>query len=708
MLALCTPAYFSEGPADEDWAVLAHRRSLGQARTGTTPQTVLPLIWEPVGRRLPGPVAEADTFGAGQPAQYHSLGLALMTMQAPRYRAALDAVLAAIASHMAASVRASEPAPPYAAAGPAHALPAALAVDDPAFTERFREELPRFLAPRVDRTLRQRGDEGTDTVVPAGLLPRLGRRILLVGPAGSGRSAELARLVAQALDAGDHAPWGCSVPFPLSAGSGALPPLDGLVTALAPAVSRDEPAGWAARQLRAGRAFLAVDDLDALPPRNRDAVWEPVLRLLRAHPQAPCVVATNGVGLPWERLGGTFRAVLLEPLEAPGVAALLDGLAPAGDDRAPLARLLAETEKDPVLRGVLGRPAAAASVWRTVREHGGTDMPPRHRLLRAAVTASWRRDPADEASAPPVVWHTGDQVPDSLLRSGAGGLAVATLDLDSAGIPVSTALAALRERIPAGRPGAADPERLLAALADRSGVLFGTGPDTVAFPDDAVRTFLAAHHLVARGPEADRIAAEQASGELAALLEDLRAAERPDRADTPDRRVTRALPTAGRPTRRLAAGPAPAARPRHRAVVRSRQELRALADEADGVPVPEVWCEGPVDGLEELLPRLPGLRTLVLSDNPALTSLPDLRNCRSLRTLRLLRCPALTDLGALRAAPVLFLTIDPWPGRARTEQLFGARWLSRADLVPGSDPPALARGGQTGFPEIRLRVAGRG
>ncbi|MEV0487153.1 hypothetical protein AB0I69_41960 [Streptomyces sp. NPDC050508] len=66
VLALCSPAYLNEGPAQHDWAVLALRRSLGQARTGVTPQTALPLVWEPVDRRLPGPVATADDFSADQ------------------------------------------------------------------------------------------------------------------------------------------------------------------------------------------------------------------------------------------------------------------------------------------------------------------------------------------------------------------------------------------------------------------------------------------------------------------------------------------------------------------------------------------------------------------------------------------------------------------------------------------------------------------
>lgn len=139
VLALCSPAYFNEGPAQYDWVVPALRRSLGQARTGVTPQTALPLVWEPVDRRLPGPVATADDFSADQLPEYRSLGLALMTMQATRYRAALDRVLDAIAARMTAMAEAAAPAPEVddRFAGEA---PDALSAEDAAFTERFRKE----------------------------------------------------------------------------------------------------------------------------------------------------------------------------------------------------------------------------------------------------------------------------------------------------------------------------------------------------------------------------------------------------------------------------------------------------------------------------------------------------------------------------------------------------------------------------------------
>jgi hypothetical protein len=116
-----------------------------------------------------------------------------------------------------------------------------------------------------------------------------------------------------------------------------------------------------------------------------------------------------------------------------------------------------------------------------------------------------------------------------------------------------------------------------------------------------------------------------------------------------------------------------------------------------------------VDGLAEALPRLPGLRSLVLTDDPALVALPELDACRSLRSVRILRCPNLRDLTALETSAVMFLGIDPWPDLPVPDALRRAPWLSRVDLVahgpgPGPSGPTVpaARPG-TGFPEVRIR-----
>ncbi|MFJ3778619.1 large ATP-binding protein [Streptomyces sp. NPDC090075] len=731
VLALCSPAYFNEGPAQHDWAILALRRSLGQARTGVPPQTALPLVWEPVDRRLPGPVATADLFAADQLPEYRSLGLALMTMQAPRYRAALDRVLDAIAARMRAMAEAATPAPELddRFAGEA---PDALSAEDAAFTEQFRKEVaPVLPATAVPRTLTipvpvtdrianksigldggaDAGPDGSSAppehVLAAELLPELGRRVLLVGPPGAGHSTELARLAGRALDdtapgraRTDRAPWGCRIPFVLSARSGALPRLDGMVPMLAPLAAPQEPAGWAARQLLSGRAFLAVDDLDAVPVSNRSAVWEWLLHLLRTHPQAPCVIATNGTGVPWDRLGDTFRIAALGPLTPDGVRTLLDSLvATSSGDRQARTALVRRFDSDPLLLGVARRPAAAAALLRAAGGPGRPGLPdrpdrpdpepvPRHRLLRAGVSAGWRRTREEttgpSSSSPPVpgLGSTG-QVPDSVLRAASGLLAVAALGLDSSRIPLRTALGALRDP---GVSDAASPERLLAALADRAGVVFRPGPDTVAFPSPEVRTFLAAHHLAhAPGADADELLVRHPSAELGELLTQLRTAE----ADTDTPRSVLATP--GGPPRRLSAGSPPPRPAVRRAAVRSSAELRTLlrADTA----VAELRCTGPVDGLAEFLPRLPGLRSLVLADDQSLTALPELSGCRSLRAVRVLRCPNLRELTALESSTVMFLDIDPWPGLPVPAGLRRAPWLSRVDLATGGGPGVRAANG---------------
>lgn len=710
VLALCSPAYFNEGPAHHDWAVLALRRNLGQARTGTAPQPALPLVWEPVERRLPGPVAAADTFSAGQPPEYRSLGLALMTMQAPRYRAALDRVLDGIVARMAAMAAGSAPAPVLDDRSAGNA-PDALAADDGSFTERFRKEVaPALPAMPVPRTLGVRAGRDApepDGDVPVELLPELGRRILLVGPTGAGHSTELARLAALALDdpgrgpaGAGRAPWGCRTPFVLSARSGALPRLDGMVPTLAPLAAPQEPAGWVARQLRSGRAFLAVDDLDAVPEGNRAAVWDHLLRLLDAHPQAPCVIATNGTGVPWARLGDAFRVVGLRPLSADGVHALLDSLTTAAPEDRQVRTLLADRlDADPLLVGVARRPAAVTALVRAVRRAGRPMPVARHRLLRAGVSSAWRRAPLEPAgpSEPAVPGLAARQVPDSVLRAASGRLAVATLGVDASRVPLRTALSALRDP---GASDAASPERLLAALADRAGVVFRPGPDTVAFPGPEVRTFLAAHHLAhTPGTSPDELLGRHPSPELhelRELLDELRAAE----SDQGTARSVLAPP--GRPPRRLSAlGPRP--RPAERRVrVRSSAQVRALL--RAGTPVPELCCSGRVDGLAEVLPRLPGLRSLVLTDDPELVALPALTGCRSLRSVRILRCPNLLDLSTLESSPVMFLDIDPWPDLPLPKGLHRAPWLSRVDVTT-TGPSALAPepAAPIGFPEVRIR-----
>ncbi len=668
VLVLCSPAYFTEGPAESDWAVLSQRTSLERARGRAAP-TVLPLLWEPITQRLPDVVAEADLFTSAQPHEYRSVGLALMTMQAARHRAALDRVLGNLTRWMTEG-----PGPgvrPAVQISPVE-LPSALASDDARFTREFRStSVKANRPPNTAPTRRLRWPDGSSQrQATTAEMTTAGRRLLVIGPAGSGRSLALRSLVEQVLAGPANSPWNCRVAFHLETASGALPSLDGLVSSVAPDLVPHEPAGWAARQLRGGWALLAVDGLDRAPARLRPAAWEWLLRTAAAFPKAVFLVECNGVSVPWHRVGGVFTPVYLEPLDPAERATLtVPGRAPSqGLGSAPT------DAEGPLIDDSTSWPSAAEAVRRTAARSGQL-QPVRTELLRAAVTAAWRSETDTD---------TRHRVSDSVLRAAAGGLAVATLHLGPAAIPTSTALTALDGLRAGGPDGPVPAERLLSHLADRAGLLYSPGPGTVAFPQDAVRLFLAAEHLAAHpGTAADRIltahAEQTGSSELGRLVADLATAQRPaaDLAGLLGHGVT---------GRRLTAAPLPTPGTDVPRLVRADADLRLLTDEGG---LAEVWCQGPVEDLEGTLPAIRGLRALVIADNSRLSAVPDLSGCPALRSLRLLNCPDLRDLEAVARSGLMFLGIDPWLEGTDLSPLARARWLRRLDLgIAGSDERA--------------------
>ncbi|MEU1619496.1 large ATP-binding protein [Streptomyces sp. NPDC005722] len=693
VLVLCSPAYFSEGPADADWAMLAHRTSLDRARGAPESGIVLPLLWEPVPQRMPAVVAEADTFTAGQPPQYRTHGLALMTMQAARHRAALDEVLGNLTRWLTTDAPGgSGPAPEDIPAE----LPPALASDDARFTGLYRGLLTGTTSgangghPLGRRLSWQDGPSRRHT--PSGEPAAAGRRLLLIGPAGSGRSAVLGHLADRVAAGPGGAPWGCQVAFTLRADAGGLPSPDGIVQAAAPSLAAREPAGWSARQLRAGRALLAVHGLDRAPVHMRPAAWEWLLRTAERYPDAVILVEANGSSVPWHRIDGVFTPVLLEPLDRAEREALLAGgdplaVTPGGGPA------LASVADDPLLADAVRWPSAAVAVRHAARA-AGERGPDRMDLLRAAVAAVWRPD--REAA------HTRTRVRDSVLRAAAGGLAAATLGAGDAPLPAGTALDALYGLGTPGLTGTVPPDRLLSQLADEAGILFSPAPATIAFAGDSVRQYLAAEHLAAHpGPAGDAVLAghveRTGSSGLARLVAELSAA----RKSLPE---VPGLLEHGATGRRLTAGAAPGRPPAGPLLVRSAGELAGLAER--GETAPEVWCRGPLGDLGAALAGIPGLRSLVISDHPEMTAVPDLSGCASLRSLRLADCPRLHDLSSLGGSPVMFLTIAPWHPSLDLRPLRDAAWLRRIDLVTAGAPGGAetVRAPRVGRADVRVHA----
>ncbi|SCF15190.1 NACHT domain-containing protein [Micromonospora coriariae] len=150
----------------------------------------------------------------------------------------------------------------------------------------------------------------------------LGKNRLTVirGEAGSGKTTLLKWLAVTAARSSfvdSLVGWNSLVPVLLTLrrfDSKDLPDPSGLVRAAVPAIAAEEPADWAARQLRAGRLLILVDGVDELAASRRRTIAAWLGQLARLY-DAHVLVTTRPAAVPvdWlEEFG--FKTVMLEPM----------------------------------------------------------------------------------------------------------------------------------------------------------------------------------------------------------------------------------------------------------------------------------------------------------------------------------------------------------------------------------------------------------
>lgn len=172
-------------------------------------------------------------------------------------------------------------------------------------------------------------EPGPQTPVKAEVALNSAERVLLRGPAGSGKSTLVQWLALNAARSSfgpQLRDWNALIPFVLplrsfNSPAGLPRPGDWLTATGVPLTA---PEGWVEQLLSAGRALVLVDGVDEVPPRLRSRTESWLRELLTAYPAARFVVTTRPSAVPedWLTAQG-FSSLALLPMERDDVGAFI-------------------------------------------------------------------------------------------------------------------------------------------------------------------------------------------------------------------------------------------------------------------------------------------------------------------------------------------------------------------------------------------------
>ncbi|MFG3260490.1 NACHT domain-containing protein [Streptomyces sp. NPDC048172] len=345
--------------------------------------------------------------------------------------------------------------------------------------------------------------EGLTAPIPAERALSGQERVLLRGGAGSGKTTLVQWLAVttarQTYDAAHLSHLVGRVPFVLPlrrvVRDRLLPTPDRFLDAVRSSVTGEQPDGWAARVLRAGRGLLLVDGIDEIPEREREAVRRWMRELMADYPDNLWLVTArpSAVREDWLEHEG-FTELSLAPMSRADVAEFVHRWHEAAEADPELgASLLDAVRTAPALGQLAVNPLMCGLLCALHRERRGFLPQGRKDLYEAALSMLLERRDVERGVADGLRLSKETQI--QLLQKLAHWL----LRNDRSEMERGDAVAQLERALVSMAHVEAGPERVYRYLLERSGLLREPAEGRVDFVHRTFQDYLAAKAAVEEG-----------------------------------------------------------------------------------------------------------------------------------------------------------------------------------------------------------------
>lgn len=339
-----------------------------------------------------------------------------------------------------------------------------------------------------------------------------GKRFIITGDAGSGKTTVLQWLAVQACRRAFDGPihhWKDLVPFFIrlrAYAAAPLPPPSAFLDTISPVLADRLPSGWVTARLKTGRALVLVDGLDELHADRRSDTIAWLDEMCTTYPDATYILTSRPPALSSLRVPAdlSFAQRTLEPMSGPDVLAFVANWHRAAahtvaDPEAAQANVALESRmataiRDiPTLRALASNPLLCALLCALNRARNGLVPHARIEVYATALNMLLRRRDAQRG-----ISTTAKSPEESESLQLLQDLAYWMLRNDQAQVGRDSAVERIRGRLVSMPHARLNAKEAVAFLLDRTGVLREPAEGQLDFVHLSFQEYLAAGEIVAQ------------------------------------------------------------------------------------------------------------------------------------------------------------------------------------------------------------------